>query len=244
MENGKNSTHLWRCMNCGAMTDKDICDSCGERSCIKSEPSDNKYAKPQNGGDTVKPADTAAGDSEGIAAVGKDVKSAVMLAGENASEETRKVKKLLLEVCGITLVLVIAAVFMCYKMSAKIDKLETANADLKTALNSGISKIKTEISSLKTGDEKQPEKQQESEQEKTDTEETGTEETANEAEVKTAFKYYVHTVKPGEYLEKICSDYGINYAANKNIILAVNGITNQSVINVGQTLIIPCFDAE
>ena len=52
-------------------------------------------------------------------------------------------------------------------------------------------------------------------------------------------EYIVYTVKAGETLEQICQQNNIDFSANKNIILAINGIQNSNVIRVGQTVILP-----
>lgn len=48
-----------------------------------------------------------------------------------------------------------------------------------------------------------------------------------------------YTVQKGDSLTKICNQYGIDYAANRKIILGVNGIKNANLIGVGQTILIP-----
>lgn len=52
-------------------------------------------------------------------------------------------------------------------------------------------------------------------------------------------EYIAYTVKAGETLEQICQQNNIDFLANKNIILAINGIQNSNVIRVGQTVILP-----
>lgn len=52
-------------------------------------------------------------------------------------------------------------------------------------------------------------------------------------------EYIVYTVKAGESLEQICQQNNIDFSANKNIILAMNGIQNSNVIRIGQTVILP-----
>lgn len=39
----------------------------------------------------------------------------------------------------------------------------------------------------------------------------------------------------------ICAKQGIDYPANKRIIMAINGITNDSLIYVGQTIVLPVY---
>lgn len=56
-------------------------------------------------------------------------------------------------------------------------------------------------------------------------------------------EYIVYTVKAGESLEQICQQNNIDFSANKNIILAMNGIQNSNVIRVGQTVILPKLNA-
>lgn len=51
-----------------------------------------------------------------------------------------------------------------------------------------------------------------------------------------------HEVTAGETLTSICAQYGIDYGAYKNMILAVNGITDADLILAGQTVLIPVTD--
>jgi len=51
------------------------------------------------------------------------------------------------------------------------------------------------------------------------------------------FKSY--TVKSGDNLSGICAEYGIDYEANKNIVLSLNGISDADSIQVGQTIVLP-----
>lgn len=50
--------------------------------------------------------------------------------------------------------------------------------------------------------------------------------------------YIVHKVEQGENLESICNKYNIDFSANKKIILSFNGIENENILNVGQTIIL------
>jgi proteasome lid subunit RPN8/RPN11 len=48
-----------------------------------------------------------------------------------------------------------------------------------------------------------------------------------------------YTVKSGDTLTTICDEHKIDYQANKNIILALNGISNPNEIGVEQIIILP-----
>lgn len=51
------------------------------------------------------------------------------------------------------------------------------------------------------------------------------------------FKKYV--VGKGDTLARICRGNDIKYLSNRKVILAVNGIKNENLINVGQTILLP-----
>lgn len=51
--------------------------------------------------------------------------------------------------------------------------------------------------------------------------------------------FIAYTVQPGDSLEAICREHGIDYYANRKIILGVNGIKNPDIISVGQTILLP-----
>ena len=55
-------------------------------------------------------------------------------------------------------------------------------------------------------------------------------------------KFIIHTVKQNENLMSICEVYHIDYYANKNIILSLNGLKNPDRIYQGQNLILPVYD--
>ena len=55
----------------------------------------------------------------------------------------------------------------------------------------------------------------------------------------TEVRFVMHTVTSGETLITICRQYGIDYYANKKILLGLNGISNPSKIYVGQNILIP-----
>lgn len=52
-------------------------------------------------------------------------------------------------------------------------------------------------------------------------------------------RFVAYTVVAGDTLYDICQAHGLDYSANKKIIMAVNGLTNPDQINVGQTLLLP-----
>ena len=51
--------------------------------------------------------------------------------------------------------------------------------------------------------------------------------------------FRAYTVTLGDNLSAICEKNNLDYAANKNIILAINGIENADKILVGQTILLP-----
>lgn len=51
--------------------------------------------------------------------------------------------------------------------------------------------------------------------------------------------YIVYTVKTGDTLAGICKSLGIEYHANREIILSLNHIANENVIYTGQVLLFP-----
>lgn len=52
-------------------------------------------------------------------------------------------------------------------------------------------------------------------------------------------RFVAYTVVKGDTLEKICEAQGINYDANVQIILSVNGIENANLIYAGQIIMLP-----
>lgn len=52
-------------------------------------------------------------------------------------------------------------------------------------------------------------------------------------------RFVAYTVMAGDSLSKICDEHELNYQANKNIILSLNGITDPNSIFVGQVIILP-----
>lgn len=54
--------------------------------------------------------------------------------------------------------------------------------------------------------------------------------------------FRVYTVAPGDTLEKICADNGVDYYKNLKIILAINDIENVNELYVGQTILLPLSD--
>ena len=62
--------------------------------------------------------------------------------------------------------------------------------------------------------------------------------TSEESEDKTV-RFVAYTVKSGDSLTKICDEHKLEYTANKNIILSLNGITDPNSIFVGQVIILP-----
>ena len=52
-------------------------------------------------------------------------------------------------------------------------------------------------------------------------------------------RFVTYTVEEGDSLWGICDEYGLDYQANHNIILTLNGITDPNAIYVGQVLVVP-----
>lgn len=52
-------------------------------------------------------------------------------------------------------------------------------------------------------------------------------------------RYIMCSVQSGDTLLKICKDKNVDYYANKNIILSMNGITAPNAIYVGQNIVLP-----
>lgn len=53
-----------------------------------------------------------------------------------------------------------------------------------------------------------------------------------------SIKFIAYTVKEGDSLYKICDEHNLDYNANKNIILSLNGIDDADSIFVGQVIIL------
>ncbi len=52
-------------------------------------------------------------------------------------------------------------------------------------------------------------------------------------------RFVAYAVRSGDSLSKICNEHELDYEANKNIILSINGITDPDSIFVGQVIILP-----
>ncbi len=55
--------------------------------------------------------------------------------------------------------------------------------------------------------------------------------------VAVVFTKYI--VKKGDSLTSICNAYGLDYVSNRKIILSINGIKNEDLITIGQTILLP-----
>ena len=53
------------------------------------------------------------------------------------------------------------------------------------------------------------------------------------------YEFTVYTVVAGDTLEGICAQHGISYGENKALILAINGISDPNLIDIGQQLLLP-----
>lgn len=52
-------------------------------------------------------------------------------------------------------------------------------------------------------------------------------------------RFTIYTVVDGDTLAKICSEHGLDYKTNINIIIELNGIKDANLIYVGQKLLLP-----
>ena len=52
-------------------------------------------------------------------------------------------------------------------------------------------------------------------------------------------KFITYTVVEGDTLAKICSEHGLDYKTNINIIIELNNIKDVNLIYVGQKLLLP-----
>ena len=176
MEEKKKATHFWRCMNCGEMTDQDVCQNCGKESYIKTEEAyTGTVAEKKSAFGAAKKGDT----NEDSAAV-KELKTAIMTSGENAADEARKVKRLVYELCGLILLLVIALLVICFNTKAQVEKLEAENNDLKTSITNGFKKQSSELEKALAQTDSQPQTEEETNEPETEQPEEKTNEQQEE----------------------------------------------------------------
>ena len=57
-------------------------------------------------------------------------------------------------------------------------------------------------------------------------------------------KFITYTVVEGDTLAKICSEHGLDYKMNINIIIELNSIKDVNLIYVGQKLLLPVAESE
>lgn len=57
-------------------------------------------------------------------------------------------------------------------------------------------------------------------------------------------KFITYTVVEGDTLTKICSEHGLDYKMNINIIIELNSIKDVNLIYVGQKLLLPVAESE
>lgn len=57
-------------------------------------------------------------------------------------------------------------------------------------------------------------------------------------------KFITYTVVEGDTLAKICSEHGLDYKTNINIIIELNSIKDVNLIYVGQKLLLPVAESE
>lgn len=124
------------------------------------------------------------------------------------------------------LILVLGVVVL--GMRSKVIEQQTKQASLESALNSQGE----ELNSLKNAAAPMTEAPQ--------TEATTQAQTEASADYLHFMRY---VVKAGDSLSSICKENHIDYSANINLIKAINGIQNENIIRVGQTLILPVEDA-
>ena len=62
---------------------------------------------------------------------------------------------------------------------------------------------------------------------------------ANQETTESDDDYIVYIVQPGDTLFKICQEYGIDFHANRALILRMNYMSDANVISIGQKLLLP-----
>lgn len=65
------------------------------------------------------------------------------------------------------------------------------------------------------------------------------EETKDDLQEKDIVKFKVYTIQYGDSLQKICSDNNLDYTSSKDIILKINGISDENKIYSGQLIYLP-----
>ena len=215
---GKRIVHMWRCLNCGKMTDAYICSHCGKESYIEDW---GETTTKNEKGKTIENQITNS-DKEivNIAVPSskteiKDLKREVTNLAErmnvNSTGTSKAIKRIALVLAVLFIVQTVMLGMNFRDMKKNVHSLEETNKELSSLVHSQSGRI----SSL----------------EKTVTE-------ASDSQI----KYIVHTVKKGETLTDICRKYNIDYEANRGIICSLNGIGNPNIINVGQKLLLPVLD--
>ena len=215
---GKRIVHMWRCINCGKMTDAYICTHCGKESYVKDwyettiqgeKPKLTEKLNSKSGKEKIYT--TVPSPETEINGLKKEVTNLAERMDINRTGASKAIKRIALVLAVLFIVQTVMLGMNFRDMKKNVHSLEETNKELFSLVHSQSGRI----SSL----------------EKTVTE-------ASDSQI----KYIVHTVKKGETLTDICRKYNIDYEANRGIICSLNGIGNPNIINVGQKLLLPVLD--
>ena len=213
---GKRIVHMWRCINCGKMTDAYMCTHCGKESYVKDwSETTIQDEKPKLTekliSDKEKIYTTVPSPETEINGLKKEVTNLAERMDINRIGASKAIKSI---AWALSVLFIVQAVMLGINfigLKREVHSLEEKNKEQSSLVHSQ-SKI---ISSL----------------EKTVTE-------ISDSQI----KYIVHTVKKGETLTDICRQYNIDYEPNRGIICSLNGIENPNTISIGQKLLLPVLD--
>ena len=215
---GKRIVHMWRCINCGKMTDAYMCTHCGKESYVKDwSETTIQDEKPKltekliSKSDKEKIYTTVPSPETEINGLKKEVTNLAERMDINRIGASKAIKSI---AWALSVLFIVQAVMLGINfigLKREVHSLEEKNKEQSSLVHSQ-SKI---ISSL----------------EKPVTE-------ISDSQI----KYIVHTVKKGETLTDICRQYNIDYEPNRGIICSLNGIENPNTISIGQKLLLPVLD--
>lgn len=207
-------THLWRCMNCNKMTYEYICTYCGKPSYNKTATEKEiPYKSDKTTVNCVVPKSPKESTKNNYA--DNIYKKELDSIADKLNKNITNSKKTAKNILSVASGLFVA---LCTVFIVNFYNLESKISNL--------SEKNQELLNLINNQVKQ------------------TEEIKKIAELNanSQIKYIVHTVESGETLLSICEKYNIEYSSNKNIITAINGIENTSIILPGQKIILLKFD--
>lgn len=214
----KRIVHMWRCKNCGKMTDAYICTHCGKESYIEDwSKTTTLNEKAKTTEEQISKSDkeiinTAVSSSEAeIKGLKREVTNLAERMDVNSTDTSKSIKRIALVLAVLFIVQTVMLGMNFRGLKREVHSLEEKNKEQSLLVHSQ-SEI---ISSL----------------EKTVAE-------VSDPQI----KYIVHTVKKGETLTDICRKNNIDYEANRGIICSLNGIENPNTISVGQKLLLPVLD--